>query len=486
MNEQLAFIDNSSTASCFSSCVTALIFMCITTSVTAQTSVKAVPMIGAEVFIEPGQTSEQIDTWFKRMKESGMTITRIRLFESYMTKDDGTWDYGLYDLAYKAGEKYGVKIYGNPFPATPFTDVGGLKYPKDEAHLKSIADCIKNMVSHFKQFKSSFGWVPINEPGIDRIPNEIFSRTKFTDWKKLQPVASYNSKGYEHFDFSEERFLLDYNVWFLNWLADEIHKYDPGSPIHINGKGIFVNLPLYKFPKWRSFLTSLGRSAHPSWHYFAYFTRNQYTLAMSANSEILRSGAGDIPWLMTEIQGGINTYSGRVPLDPTKEEITQWLWAVIATEGKGALFWCLNPRSSGIKAGEWAMLNFQNQPSDRMKAAASVIKVIDQNAQLFANAKVAESGLHILYIHESMWVEKKLQSGDAPFEGRNVGGVLKSALAYFEALSEMGVQANLKEIDEFDFSKSDYTGSTIILAHQIAVPSRYWQKLQDFVSKGGN
>ncbi len=413
-----------------------------------------------------------------------MTIARIRLFESYMHLPDGSWTFALYDEAYKAGEKYGIKIYGNPFPATPFTDVGGLKYPRDEQHLKSIAECIRNMVSHFKEFKSSYGWVPINEPGIDKLPPETFSQKKFSEWKTLQPVPQYNSKGYEHFDFDEERFLLDYNTWFLQWLADEIHKYDPGSPIHINGKGIFVHLPLYKFPEWRKFLTSLGGSAHPSWHY-GYFTRNQYTLAMSANSEILRSGAGNIPWLMTEVQGGINTYSGKTPLQPTKEEIAQWLWTILATEGKGAMFWCLNPRSSGIEAGEWALLNFQDNPSDRMKAATSVIEVVNRNADFFANARVAESGINILYIHEAMWVEKKLQPTDANYEARNMGGVLKSALGYFEAFSEMGVQANLKEIDEFDFSKLDYTGSTIILAHQIAVPSRYWQKLRDFVSKGG-
>jgi beta-galactosidase len=461
-----------------------LIFLVITTSTFPQTSKTEVPMIGAEVFIEPGQTPEQIDTWFKRMKEGGMTITRIRLFESYMHRRDGTWDYTLYDDAYKAGEKYGIKIYGNPFPATSFTDVGGLKYPKDEEHLKSIAECLKNMVTHFKQFKSCYGWVPINEPGIDRVPAEAFSKNKFNEWKKLQPVSAYNSKGYEHFDFAEENFLLDYNVWFLKWLTDEIHKYDPGKPVHVNGKGIFVHVPLYKFPKWRNFLTSLGGSAHPSWHY-AYFTRDQYTLAMSANSEILRSGAGDIPWFMTEVQGGINTYSGLVPINPTKEEISQWLWAILASEGKGAMFWCLNPRGSGIEAGEWAMLNFQDEPSDRMKAAASVASVINQNPQLFANAKVDESGINVLYIHEAMWVEKKLQSGDAVLEGRSVGGVLKSALGYFEALSEMGIQVNLKEIEEFDFSKNNYSGSTIILSHQIAVPSRYWQKLENFVSKGG-
>ena len=83
-------------------------------------------------------------------------------------------------------------------------------------------------------------------------------------------------------------------------------------------------------------------------------------------------------------------------------------------------------------------------------------------------------------------MERKLQTGSSgPYEGRNTGGVIKSALAYFEALGEMGIQSNLKEFSEFDFSKSDFYGSTIILAHQIAIHSRYWQNLSDFVSRGG-
>src|ERR1043165_5633452 len=92
-----------------------------------QTSLTEVPMIGAEVFIEPGQATQEIDTWFKRLKEAGMTLTRIRMFERYMHTADGKWDFSLFDEAYKAGEKYGIKIYGNLFPATPFTDVGGFK-----------------------------------------------------------------------------------------------------------------------------------------------------------------------------------------------------------------------------------------------------------------------------------------------------------------------------------------------------------------------
>lgn len=449
-----------------------------------QTSISELPMIGAEVFIEPGQTTQQIDTWFKRLKESGMTVTRIRLFERYMHSADGKWDYSLFDEAYRAGEKYGISIYGNLFPSTPFTDVGGFKFPRDQQHLNAIADYIKNLVSHFKQFKSSYGWVPINEPGAGSLPKNDFTKEKLEEWKKVQPVSVYTSKGYEHFDFAEERFLVDYNTWFIKWLTDEIHKYNPGSPVHVNNHAIFQNVAEYNFPEWRKFLTSLGGSAHASWH-FGYFNRDQYAVAMSANSEILRSGAGNIPWLMTEMQGGNNTYSGYNAMCPTKEEVTQWLLTTIATGSKGAIFWCLNPRSSGIEAGEWALLDFQDNPSDRMLAAGKIASLINNNRQLFANAKVAESGINILYTRESMWVEKKMQAGGTHFEGRDVGGVIKSALGYFEALSEMGVQSNFKEIDEFDFSRNDYSGTTIILAHQISIPSRYWQRLQDFVTKGG-
>ena len=88
-----------------------------------QTSKNEVPMIGAEVFIEPGQTPEEIDTWFRRLKEAAMTVTRIRMFESYMHKPDGSWDYSLFDLAFRAAEKYDIKEY------KPIDDIFDLKLP---------------------------------------------------------------------------------------------------------------------------------------------------------------------------------------------------------------------------------------------------------------------------------------------------------------------------------------------------------------------
>lgn len=442
------------------------------------------PVIGAEVFIEPGQSADEIDGWFSLLKESGMTVTRIRMFENYMTRSDGSWDFSLFDLAFKAGEKYGIKIYANLFPTTELTDVGGFKFPKSEAHLSEIATYIEKIVAHFKQFSSLYGWVPINEPGLGSLPVDDFTRLKFVEWKMENHPGEYHDNGYVRFDLSDREFLIEYNIWFLEWLTNQILKQDPDAIIHVNNHDIFRNVAEYDFPRWSNFLTSLGGSAHASWH-FGYFDRPHYAVAMSANSELIRSGAKNIPWLMTELQGGNNTYSGRVPLCPTKEEIAQWIWITIGAGSKGSIFWCLNPRSSGHEAGEWAMVDYQDQPTDRLLMAAEVAKVLTTNEVLFTGATVADAPIDVIYTRQSLWIEKVLRTEGASFEGRDEGASMKSALAYFEALSELGINAGFYEISAYDFSKESYKGKAMIIAHQISIPKSYHAKLEDFVAKGG-
>ena len=39
-----------------------------------------VPQIGAQVFVEPGQTPEDIDGFFRLLHDNGMKVARIRMF----------------------------------------------------------------------------------------------------------------------------------------------------------------------------------------------------------------------------------------------------------------------------------------------------------------------------------------------------------------------------------------------------------------------
>ena len=112
------------------------------------------PFLGAQIFIEPGQTAEEIDTWFRQLEENHFTVCRIRMFESYMKKANGKWDFSLFDNAFRSAEKHGIRVFGTIFPYTDKTDIGGFKFPRDDAHLQSIAFFIKELTTHFKQYKS--------------------------------------------------------------------------------------------------------------------------------------------------------------------------------------------------------------------------------------------------------------------------------------------------------------------------------------------
>jgi beta-galactosidase len=209
----------------------------------------------------------------------------------------------------------------------------------------------------------------MNEPGIGSIEGD-FAKKKYSEWKLSHPQKELSEKGFPILaDFSRQMFLLEYNTWYLNWIAGEIKKYDTRHEIHVNSHAMFQLCSIYDFPAWRKFLTIFGGSTHPAWH-FGYFDREKYSVAMSANCEMIRSGAGEIPWMITELQGGNNIYSAYAPLCPTKEEIAQWLWIAIGTEARGSIFWTLNPTISISEAGEWGMIDYQYKPTDRLIAAS--------------------------------------------------------------------------------------------------------------------
>lgn len=115
-----------------------------------------VPFIGAQVFIEPGQTAEQVDAWYKEMEDAGMTVCRIRMFQQYMQKDDGTWDFTLFDCAFDAAQRHHVKVYATLFPTTERTDIGGWKFPHDNAQQASFANFIRNTVTHYRNHPASW------------------------------------------------------------------------------------------------------------------------------------------------------------------------------------------------------------------------------------------------------------------------------------------------------------------------------------------
>jgi len=129
------------------------------------------PLIGAEVWIEPGQTSAQIDGWFRALAEEHMPVARIFVMWSYVEVAPGEWDFSLYDQVFRAAEKYRVRVVATLTPGGPPPFLGGdgnqgSGYPATEEARNAAAEYIEKVVDRYKDSQALDTWMLVNEPGM--------------------------------------------------------------------------------------------------------------------------------------------------------------------------------------------------------------------------------------------------------------------------------------------------------------------------------
>ncbi|MEA3479418.1 MAG: beta-galactosidase trimerization domain-containing protein, partial [Bacteroidota bacterium] len=225
---------------------------------------------------------------------------------------------------------------------------------------------------------------------------------------------------------------------------------------------------------------------HAAWH-LRYFERQQYTMAIAANCDIISSAAEPKPFWVTELQGGTNIFSGFDPLCPSEDDIAQWLWTCIGSGAERVVFWTLNARASVAEAGEWAMVTFQNEATDRLTMSGNVAKVLLEENDFFEKAKTVKSDVNLIYSPESMIIfsEKTMASGfDEDVPGRGKGAHIKSLLSYYETLLELGISSSVKQMDHFDWELKTDKPRIAILANMLSIPSEFEDKLYTFVENG--
>lgn len=440
------------------------------------------PIIGAQVFIEPGQNKADVEKWFKLLKDHNMPLCRIRLFEDHINLGDGKWDFSRYDYAFDMAQKHGVKILVTLFPSD--NSVGGFKFPKNLEHRNSIEEYIRQTVRHFKDHPAFDTWVLQNEPGDYSYTKNEYSLPRFEKWTAQQIKSSEND--YMKGSLDLELFWRDYTTEYLGWIAKIIREEDQNGLTHVNNHDLFETLLQYDFSQWMPFLSTLGASIHASWH-LKYFERQQYTMAIAANCDIISSAAEPKPFWVTELQGGTNIFSGQNPLCPSEDDIAQWLWTCIGSGAKRIIFWSLNARASVEEAGEWGMVTFQNEPTDRLTMSGNLAKILLEENDFFEKAKPVKSDINLIYSPESMVVfESKVLSSllDENISGRRKGAHIKSMLSYYETLLELGITCNVKQMDHFDWELKTDKPRIAILANILSIPTKLKDKLYTFVENG--
>jgi beta-galactosidase len=467
-----------------------------------------IPEIGAQVWIEPGQTPQQIDGWFATLESSHMPVARLFLMWSYLQTAPATWDFSLYDVAFRAAEKHHVRIVATLTPTgePPFLGgdgTQGVGVPRTTQQAAAALTYIRKVVERYRSSSALDTWLLMNEPG--QPPEDTpLAVTGFRQWlrTRYQTVRAVNIAWDTNYaDYGDITPDTSANAWnrqkLMDWttfwrsfqtaqlrnLAQQVRALDPDHPLHVNPHALLSNLAGLSddLPAWRGFIDSLGCSIHPAWH-FSLLKPDQFALGVSYINDLVAGSIEPKPHWVTELQGGDNIYSGIRPMDPTPDEIAQWTWTSIGAHAQRVIYWLLNARRRGVEAGEWSLLDFGQLPSERLTTAARIARTIDENRGFFADSHIVLPDITLIVSLDTMTYEMAFARTDYPGRGRNAQ--LLETLGLYSALSELGPPPAVRHFDDYAWEQKTAAPRVAVLPDVRVLTLPQIERLKSFVRNG--
>lgn len=475
------------------------------------------PVVGSQVWFAPGEYDqpEEIDHVFRTMAEQHITLARISLVRNYLEPSPGKWDFTLFDRVFASAEKYNVKIAATIWPYAKAPNVG--QAAETEADLQSGERYLEKVIARYRSSRALDTWIVRNEPGQPPANNPL-AMARFRVWlqKKYKTIDALNQawlgdamwpyrEAFRSFDeiTYDDRWqttstsmwpvpLLDWKefwrghlAWFLDWISSHVRAIDSQHPLHTNaaGGGSSMGRLSQDLPVWRGFLDTLGVSAYPG--FYQNFGPDRYTFGLSYSTDLLRGVMEPKPIWITEMPANtmsLRSVGDRPPFTTDSRQMAQWVWMGIGGGAERMVFWLFNARYKSREVGEFGMLDHLGHPSDRLKAVSSVARTIDSNAPLFDAAKPVEPPVTLIVSLESMSLQDARISPTAPDRERNAH--MHCLMGVYRALNELGVNARIKHIHDFDWRAKTSRPRLVILPHVVAMSTEDAADVEAFVRNG--
>jgi beta-galactosidase len=455
--------------------------------------------LGTEFWIEPGYSRESIMEWARITADAGFKDVRIFMMWTHVEPGLNRWDFDVYDWMFEACEKYNLKLQVTLNANQPAYHYGKEYWGSIHSHaifsdekIKIPAEkYIKKVVERYKNSPALDNWWLMNEPyPMDDENPFILSGFRMEMKKKYGKIEALNklwNSDFKSFDEikdvgkiynAEWGAAIPYYDWmrycnkhltdFQHWVRDVVQKYDNKHQFHTNPGAYLTMYHRQEASEWKTFLNSFGLSIHPSWH-FDIFRSDQYAMGVAATCELGRSVANPDPFWISELSGGNNMFR----LCPSSNEIAQWTWIGISEGAQKIIYWLLNARTSGNESGEWALLDFQNKPTERLRTATKIAECLTRDSLFFNNAKPVTSNIIILLSPESSLTYDR--------KGKSNLHTMAS-MGCYEALTERGIAPQIKLSGDLQWARSK--GKAVIMANMITIPSALIDSIKTFLKNG--
>lgn len=468
--------------------------------------------LGVQVWFAPGEYDDprQIENVFQIMADHHLVIARVSLVWNYLEPAVDDWDFGLFDQVFDAAQRHGVRIAATLWPQGKSPALSGI--PDTDESLVAGERYLSTVVAHYRDHPALDTWILMNEPGQSPTVNPL-ALARFRDWleKKYGGIDELNQAWlgdsmlpfhapfhrFEEIDHDPrwsnkglwpvpgmdwKEFWAEHLGWYLAWVAERVRQIDPDHPLHTNPHGLTHNHATRSFdlPSWRGFLDSLGASVYPLSLFL--FGERRSTHGYSFTADLLRGAMEPKPIWITELAAGSIIYSHQHTFTPQPEQIAQWIWTTIGAGTERVILWLLNARWKARETGEFGLLDFLGEPTDRLREVSSIGRAIRENQSFFDAARPADSDITIIVSPETMSLNDQWkQSGSAVPDGRDQHAHLQEALGFHQALSALGIPAAVKHVHDFDWRASSSRPRLAILPHVSVLSAEQAAEIEHFV-----
>lgn len=471
--------------------------------------------IGAEIWIEPSQSEAEVEGWVKRMADNKMFSARAFLMWNYIETAPKVYDFKLYDALFRAAERYGVEI-----EATLFCTHAPVFYCDKYSHstqrhvlyyseeVKALsADFIRECVVRYRDSKALGSWWILNEARsfkpldpytvqfTQRWLREKYSTIENLNQAWITNYASFDEVKYDALWISNSAFV--WNTAHKDWvdisrdilthtfaeIKSVIRLYDKKTPITSNPADFFGSLDRYDLTTLRGVFDIFGASMHAAWQ-LQMMPRDKYAYSTAGICEILRAHAPENRFWVGEMQGGNNIFSGRTPICPTRDDLSQWVWSSIGTGARKVIYWSTNYRQRSGEAGEWGLFGFKGEDTDRSLVTKEMNEVLAKYGDFFAESKPALSNITLILSPETQRMLRHIRKDYVGVRETEPNSQVYTTFHWLEALSERGYQPQMRYLTDYEWEKRG-EGDVVVLANAFVVPSNIVPRMVEFVKRGG-
>jgi len=467
--------------------------------------------LGTEYFLNRTDTEQSVRRHFHLMHQYGLTIARIFIIWDDIERVRDQWDFHRYDWIYDAAQEFDIKIAATLCAEDP---PGWMKLTPFYHHRMNLNDpalrersaiYIQKVVGRYRNHPAQGPWLLMNEPGLevnyDRTTMEAFGiwlQQRYGTIDSLnrhwfQPLQNFSdvqlspdqwtSHWADYYSFIDwKEFNIDDLCGFLRWIKQQIWALDTTHATHINPPGLIRNLASGGADPWKEgeIVDFLGTSIHPAWN-FGEYERSEFGLPFAYCLDMLRSASGERPWWVTELQGGPTIYTGGRAMNPTRSEVTRWIWDSFGAGSRAVVFWLWNPRVLGNEGGEWGLVGVDGEPSPRLEVVREIADSLKRLPEL-VQAKPVARQVGILYNPETFLLIE--MDGRAQAAAKRSQEPLWSLEGTYAALYRAHVPVDFVHVQQLKSGEAQRY-RVLYLPYSYALDDDAVKALREYVQNGG-